>query len=57
MDGKIFYYALVLPGGGRGVPSLPVTEMLSNAHAVPDVSIFFKKVAVQLTIVYKTAAF
>ena len=43
MDGKIFYYALVLPGAGRGVSSLPVAEMLSNGHAVPDVSNFLRR--------------
>ena len=43
MTGKIFYYALVLPGAGKGIPSLPVAEMLSNGHAVPDVSSFLQK--------------
>ena len=43
MNGKIFYYALVLPGAGKGKPSLPVAEMLSNGHTVPDVSSFLRK--------------
>ena len=43
MKGKIFYYALVLPGAGRGRPSLPVAEMLSNGHTVPDISAFLRK--------------
>ena len=45
MKGKIFYYASVLPGVGKAIPSLPVAEMLSG-HTVPDVSIFFTKVVV-----------
>ena len=43
MKGKFFYYAIVLPGAGRGRPSLPVAEMLSNGHTVPDVSGFLRK--------------
>ena len=43
MKGKIFYYALVLSGAGKVIPCLPVPEMLSNGHAVSDMSSFLQK--------------
>lgn len=32
---RILYYALVLPGNGKNMPPLPVSEMASNQHSIP----------------------
>ncbi len=40
---KVLYYALVLPRDGSSKPPLPVTEMLTNKHNVPNISSWLLK--------------
>ncbi len=40
---KVLYYALVLPRDGSSKPLLPVTEMLTNKHNVPNISSWLLK--------------
>ncbi len=40
---KVLYCALVLPGDGSNKPPLPVTEMLTNEHNVPNISSWLLK--------------
>ena len=32
------YYSMVLPGRGRGRPPLPVAELITTSHGVPNIS-------------------
>lgn len=35
---KVLYYALVLPGMGKNMPPLPVSELLTNQHSIPTLT-------------------
>lgn len=42
-DKRVLYYALVLPGDGFNKPPLPVSELLTNEHNVPNISSWLLK--------------
>lgn len=35
---RVLYYALVLPGMGKNMPPLPVSELVSNQHSIPTLT-------------------
>jgi hypothetical protein len=41
---RVLYYALVMKGTKDTDPPLPVAELISNKHAVPDITNFLVRV-------------
>ena len=48
---RVLYYCLALPGGGRNRPPLPVTEMITNDHTIPNVFFWLMKTISKLSMV------
>ena len=43
-DKSVFYYSLVLNSQEKGLPSIPVAEMISNSHTMADIANFLHRV-------------
>ncbi|KAK9961941.1 hypothetical protein ABG768_007335 [Culter alburnus] len=45
---RVFYYSINLPGHGKDKPPLPVSEMITNDHTIPNVSFWLHQTVTKI---------
>lgn len=45
---RVLYYSINLPGHGQDTPPLPVSEMITNDHTIPNVSFWLHRTIIKI---------